>query len=408
MPSLAIYAPITTLPAMYTFRHLLFSVAVIVVQGLGATAQISDSSKKAELAVFIPLYLDSAFYGFEYLHGTQVPRYVLPGLEFYHGVKIAADSLAKAGIPLTIRIIDSRLQNSFQHALNELAYSRPGLIIGMVQNAQELKAVADLAHQSNIPFISATYPNDAGLIDRPNTVVLNSTIKTHLSEMYRYLQRNYATEDLLYITRRGINEDRIAAMLKESQSASALAPVRLKTMTMTDTLKARDLQPYLDSTRRNVIVCGTTDEKFSKNLLKQLSSLTKNYPIEVFGMPNWADYPLTQSEFKGLTVYHTSPFVPQAGNAYGYEQVVNQFKKHVASRPSDMAFRGYETTLRFGHTLVQYGTDFLTHINDSNFRVFNNFRIEPGSPKPNGTVDCLENKKVYFVKRTNGVFAGAY
>jgi hypothetical protein len=197
-------------------------------------------------------------------------------------------------------------------------------------------------------------------------------------------------------------------MLKESQTAAALAPVRLKTMTMTDTLKARDLQPYLDSTRRNVIVCGTTDEKFSKNLLKQLSSLTKNYPVEVFGMPNWEDYPLTQSEFKGLTVYHTSPFVPQAGNAYVYEQVVNHFKKQVASRPSDMAFRGYETTLRFGLTLAQYGADFLQHVNDSKFRVFNNFRIEPSSPKPNGAVDCLENKKVYFVKRTNGVFAGAY
>jgi hypothetical protein len=125
-------------------------------------------------------------------------------------------------------------------------------------------------------------------------------------------------------------------------------------------------------------------------------------------MPNWEDYPLTQSEFKGLTVYHTSPFVPQAGNAYVYEQVVNQFKKQVASRPSDMAFRGYETTLRFGHTLAHHGSDFLNHINDSEFRVFNNFRIEPSLQKPNGTADCLENKKVYFVKRTNGVFAGAY
>src|ERR1700749_929040 len=45
-------------------------------------------------AVFIPLYLDSAYDGNNnYRYDKTFPKFINPGLEFYEGVKLALDSL---------------------------------------------------------------------------------------------------------------------------------------------------------------------------------------------------------------------------------------------------------------------------------------------------------------------------
>ena len=52
---------------------------------------------KPKIAIFAPLYLDSAFTASqEYRYGKNVfPKFINSGLEFYEGVQLALDSLAK-------------------------------------------------------------------------------------------------------------------------------------------------------------------------------------------------------------------------------------------------------------------------------------------------------------------------
>jgi hypothetical protein len=62
-------------------------------------AQTTDSTRY-HIAVFLPLYLDSAFdasgnYRFE----QNFPKYLNPGLEFYEGLELAMDSLHKKPLP---------------------------------------------------------------------------------------------------------------------------------------------------------------------------------------------------------------------------------------------------------------------------------------------------------------------
>ncbi len=67
-----------------------------------------------------------------------------------------------------------------------------------------------------------------------------------------------------------------------------------------------------------------------------------------------------------------------------------------------MGFRGYEITLRYLKTYLAYPADFLNHINDRQFRMFNDFEFKPVSLRDNGQVDYRENKKVYLIKKTDG------
>ena len=65
---------------------------------------------KYKIAIFAPLYLDSAFNSFdEYRYAKNVfPRFINAGLEFYEGAQLALDSLAREGKELEIFVYDTR------------------------------------------------------------------------------------------------------------------------------------------------------------------------------------------------------------------------------------------------------------------------------------------------------------
>ena len=55
------------------------------------------TTSKHKIAIFAPLYLDSAFDAYdEYRYAKNVfPKFINPGFEFYEGAQLALDSLNK-------------------------------------------------------------------------------------------------------------------------------------------------------------------------------------------------------------------------------------------------------------------------------------------------------------------------
>ncbi len=73
------------------------------------------------------------------------------------------------------------------------------------------------------------------------------------------------------------------------------------------------------------------------------------------------------------------------------------------TKPTDMACKGFETAYLFTKLLLKYPADFLSHLNDKNPIVFNEFNFRPVYLKKNNTnPDYLENKHLYVMKILNG------
>src|SRR5450432_4700099 len=106
-------------------------------------AQNRDSSG-FHIAVFLPLYLDSAFDASgNYRFDQNFPKYLNPGLEFYEGLELAADSLHKKNSALYITVYDTRsTAKSIQQMLDEPAFSQTRLIMGLV-TVPELRVLAN-------------------------------------------------------------------------------------------------------------------------------------------------------------------------------------------------------------------------------------------------------------------------
>jgi hypothetical protein len=356
---------------------------------------------KPRISLLIPLYLDSAFDQGKYRFGNSMPSYIANSLDFYNGAKIAANELEAFGVEAKIQVIDTRSPDLWQQFFRDTATEGTGIVISAAQSAAEIKTIAEKLRPLGIPLISLL-PNDAGIGGYPEMMLANSTLKTHCEQIFRFIQRNHSIDNLLLLTPNGTAEGRLKNYFLEENKSTPSIPLKWKERVFTDSMKAESLALLLDSNQMNVIISPTLNANHAQRLVKMLSSLSPKYRAAVFGMPTWETIHFTKSEFKGVDVWYGTPFISSSGNAELTEDFSKRYKELTNAKPGDMGFRGYEITLRYLKTYLAYPANFLEHINDRQFRMFNDFDFKPVSLRENGQTDYLENKKVYMVKKTDG------
>jgi hypothetical protein len=384
----------------------LFTLALFTARTI---AQDTVSQQRYQVAVVTPLFLDSAFDEFSnYRYGKNFPKFINPGLEFYEGCIIAADSLDKEGVPLDISFYDSRSEKtSIQNVVTDPSFDSMDLIIGHV-NGIEAKLLASIAAQKDIPFINVTYPNDAGITNNPNFVILNSTLFTHCNAMYKFIQRNHALNSVVVFRKQGAQEDRLEGYFRDITKNTNAVPLKIKYVTLGDFFTADDVKQHLNPDGKTVCIAGSLDISFGQMLAEQLVSVYPETPSVLFAMPTWWDVAdFSKPEFKGLEIMYTTPFY-----LYPFHPMVikinSDFKTRFYSRPTDMVFRGYETIYHFGHLLHIHGKNLGSALSEKKFRVFNDFDIQPVIDPKTTTLEYFENKKIYFIKKVDGVVTAVY
>jgi len=401
------------------FRYSLFSlVGCLVLSSVMAqvdtTHRIPDTARqhpdtsRRKLVLYAPLYLDSAFDASgNYRYDKNFPKFINPGLEFYEGVQMALDTLQSEHVTLDVQVFDTRSSaRSLQQMLDSTSLQDAGLIIGLVDNARELRQMAAAAAKNNIPFIDANYPNDAGITNNPNLVILNSTLRTHCEGIYRYLQRNYPLKQLVYFRRRGAQEDRLRSYFADIDKTTAGVPLKIKYVTLDDNFDAAALASNLDSSQQTVCIAGSLEEGFGYRLCALLAQLGKSYRTTLIGMPTWGNYDWAKPECAGEEIIYSTPFYINPSDTL-VKVITQSFKTRFYSRPSDMVFRGYECTYRFAKLLLLRGSALSGSIGERKFKVFNDFEILPVFlNRKTMTLDYFENKKLYFIHRLDGNITG--
>ncbi|MCW3109610.1 MAG: hypothetical protein JWQ09_4116 [Segetibacter sp.] len=383
---------------------------LVTVIGIAVTshAQYYDTSKPLKVAVFIPLYADDVFTG--NLGKSNLPKNVLPGLEFYNGVMMAIDSLNAEGIKVEISIYDTKqTTQSLAALLRSPEVSNAGLMIAAITNTTELKLFADQALIKNIPLISATYPNYVGVTGNPFFVLLNSSLQAHLQGLYKHMQRYYSSHNIIAVTKKGGSaEDFIKNYITSLNKNSRSIPLKIKWVAVDEaTLNIRDLQYNLDSTKSNIVFVASPLESFGLKVVQTISS-AESYRTTAIGMPTWDNIKeLDKPECRNVEIVFSTPFLYYSQNQSLSSLVNSRYKEKYYSRPSDMVFKGFETTYHFTKLLTKHKNNLVNNLSDKDFTLFNQFNLEPIKLKNTSTKpDFLENRKLYFIKKQAGSVKG--
>ena len=372
---------------------------------------LQPDSTRQRIAIFTPLYLDSAFdaAGNYRYDAKTFPRQSSAGLEFWEGAELAIDSLKKEGVQLDIHVYDTRAsQQQFDSLVASEDFKQTDLMIGQVKDATEAVKFANLAATLNIPFVNANLPNDQGIANNPNYVILSPTLQTHCNGIYRFLQKNYSLQEIIVFRKKGTTEDRIRNYFAEFEKTTTVK-LKLKYIMLEDNFTQDKLAVYLNEDKQNICVAGSFDATFAQNLCQQLALLSKaNMPNVVIGMPTWEQMDFEKSQYKNIEIiYSTAFYIAPAGKLAS--SVYENFKTSFYSRPSDMVFRGYETLYHFGHLLKLYGHNLGSSLSDKKYMLFGGeFDIQPVINRTTMTLDYFENKKLYFVKKIDGIVKTVY
>ncbi|MFM7358925.1 MAG: hypothetical protein ACKO1T_10150 [Sediminibacterium sp.] len=364
---------------------------------ISVTASAQENNRKPpSIAVLLPLYIDSAFNANGYKLGNGgIPRFMLPALDFYQGMMLAVDSLNKEKINLNIHIHDTKsLAVGTDSLLTSDTLQSMNLLMAVFNNRNEVKPVAGFAKDNEIPLLSYTFPNDGGVTDNPYLVLINPTLKTHLEAIFKYLQRNHPLQTIYLYKRKGPTEDLIRQILEELNSKTPATKLNFKTIELADNFSTEEATVALDSTRENLVICGSLQEDFAFNLTKTLGT-AKNYRQTIIGMPTWeTGRDLSQN----AEILYTTHFQTQR-NEKAANKIAVAYQKKLSGRANDMVYKGFEAMYRFGKILVQYPNEFLQQLSNKSFNLLNDFDIK----LVNSPAGYHENKKIYFIRKFQGL-----
>ncbi len=393
-------------PEPIIIMRLLFQkifILLIVFTSSFKIASASDTTfSPVRIAVLAPLYLDSAFNGTGYnLSNTKIPQYFLGGLEFYNGVMMAIDSLQKENANIEVWIFDTHKKGqNIQQLLSQMQPLNFSLIVASFSSLAEQKNVSEFSGSNSIPVISETYPTDAYLNYNPFFVMVNPTWKTHINAIYKYLDSNYRRQKIIYFTRKGSLED---AITKEFAALNNDRSINFSTIFLNDNFSDADVLKHLDSTKQNIVMCGTLNENFGRSLIKTLNDNGDSYSTIVIGMPTWDG----MNETKGTSSDKIQIIISTSYKYLRSDSIVNnlseQYTTNFFSRPSDVVFKGFESMYHFTKLALKYPDNFINNISDTAYTVCSNYDFKPiRLSKTSFIPDYLENKKIYFIKIVNG------
>jgi len=405
---------VRNLHAMRNFYMHLGKILITVLLFVGSYHSFAQTvvKKPVKVTVLVPLYLDSAFNGNTYKLGNNfLPKYILPGLEFYNGVMMAIDSLQKEKQQLEVMIIDTKSKDkSLNLLLVEPEIAASSFIIGSFTSKEELQKMADCALANNIPLISSTYPNYGGITANPKLVIINSTLPTHVEGIYKYVQRNHSLDNVVLLKRKNDPMDKhITEMLMDAAKKYSSLPLKLKYIEVSDVFNRQELISHLDSTKKNIIIGATLNETFAGNIVRTLSSIKTSYESLAIGMPTWDNMKeLNRADAKGVEIIYSTSYGYYQGDKF-LSKFAAKYKSRFHGRASDMVFKGFETMYHFTKLYLKHDSTFISNLSDKDFKIVNEFDIQPTkAKKTNPSTDYLENKKLYFIRKLDGVIKSLY
>lgn len=354
--------------------------------------------ERYNIVVLTPLYLDSTDWEKDLAH---IPRFMMPGIDFYQGVKIAADTLDKQGLKFNLYIYDSKSNYlNVKNIIESDKLDSMDLIIGNA-SVSDLGLLADFAKKNKINFISAVSPSDANQNKNPYFTILQPRLISHVEKIHAHINRKYAEDNVIFINRKSTAATNALNYFK-NDIANPL-PGRFSEIEMKeDDLDLKQIISKIDSNYNTTIVLGILDAEKTYNSLKKIHTIASKYHIKVYCMPTAeAIKSLSKmDEFPDMPVYYTTSYIiDKITPASMY--IAKEYKKRMGTSPSEIVYKGFESLYFFAKLLNKYGTPFNDYINDNAYTFITPYKIMP--IRENKTLNYFENKFLYMVRFDSGI-----
>lgn len=368
-----------------------------------AGAQLSK--RTIRIGLFTSLYLDQSFTDFGKLKSpNDFPRQASAGLEFYEGASMAIDSLNNNGISVKMSVFDIQSANgNINLLLQNGEIEKLDMMIAQT-SGNELNQLALISRELKIPFIIATHPNDRGIRESTQVYIANPTINSHIEFLQQQISSKWPNTNVMWFRRTDPLDNRIQEVFQSANERNRLKKLKYKTIALPEKYTSADVFVHFDTTKTNVVIAGSLDDKFAAAFLNTVRDFSKKALLVVVGMPNWETLREIQlPKYAALPIYYSSAFFIPPGNPWAKEMEAT-FKRNIYIKPSLSVYKGFELAFYFTSIFSKHGRIVVGDSTDALFTPLNDLDFIPiKTMGPEGPIDYFENKKLYFLRRLNGL-----
>ncbi len=270
-------------------------------------------------------------------------------LDFYNGFALAADSLARQGLPLNIRVIDTRNNRySLREKSKELQFYNPDLVIGPLYQ-KNVEWVADNFAYAGVPVVSPL-SNTVNVNNRSNLINCKPSPNAVAGSMAHLINEEYAEARVIF-AHSGTTEElqkvqTIKARLLPRENSGFVDNVVFNE----EMLKRNELADNFVEGKEHLVVILSEDPVFLSDLIAKLR-LLKEYNVSVVG-PNKL-MKIKTLELDYLSELNIKMFEP---NFFDYQNPSNQkinkqYRKAYGTEPSSFALQGFDVGYYFLYQL---------------------------------------------------------
>lgn len=299
-------------------------------------------------------------------------------IDFYQGFKLALDSLSETGHNYKLQVFDTEDQETRMVNLARANSVRNNdLIIGPVY-PEQISTFTEFSEIGNALQVSPLAASMPSQFKNPKLVTVNNTIDQHGWKIADFINRNYKADqvNIVLINTQKTDDAKFAEPVKKYLNELSSGKFNI-----TERPNAIDLETYLKSGKKNLVIISSSDRMFLLPTIDRLYKLSRDkYKIEVFGHPNWLKAKFLDPEkMQGLSTRLSSSYFVNY-KAENVKHFIARYRDEYGFEPSEFAFKGFDIGYYFGGLLEKYDKAYPDHLGDVVYRGLHNnlrFRKDP-------------------------------
>ncbi len=318
-----------------------------------------DTAKEYRVGVMLPFrssrYPDSLdIYSFYPHRDTEMAS------QFYFGFKLAADSLAKKGMRLSLKVFDTegdlKVTKGFRE---ELLESQLDLVVGPAYNKNS-EYIADELKESGVPVISPL-SKSVDISSRPNLIKMVPDKEAKAGTIADLLNSKFSSANILFAhcgkSEQVDNVKAIMARLEPREDAF------VKAMEDCEELANKALlQENLSMEGIKVVVLMSEDPVFISDMISKLYSL-KDTAIHLIASPSVLKSPTVEYSYINALHFTTYEVINTDYKDLATQSFIAKYREMYTDEPNAYAFQGYDAGLYFLELLWKNGPYFLESLN---------------------------------------------
>ena len=349
-----------------------------------------------DVAMMIPLYLEATQRIDTGDAGNSGNYKSLSFIQFYEGVRLAADSLEKSGLSLKIHVYDVNENTESESFLNtKPELKNMNLIIGPFFSSSYEK-ISVWAKNQKIVTVNPFTSKDELITANPYSMKINASDSTIAERVLEFTGHTYPGANVIVI----YND-------KQKDMAGIFGRIAHRYSTSPDELSVKLVyypdQGYsgmvknLSDSAINIMITLMEGEAFVSGYLRSINELAYRHRIVLFGMKSWEDYNSLELEYLMNLNLHVWDHTFTDYSLENVQNFVRNFREKYNTEPDFFAFQGYDLMMYFANALYLYGKEFQRCLSDYNPGLLQTrlmFESSPGNGFANQSV-CIYRYENY-------------